>query len=220
MERLKINYADLESVNYDSFYQKIQIKGPSKLTDEVLSIISSLMETIRCDKLTSIGEDVLNCDDTINILERIVREKHLLCKISKKPNGYYLTYFNTKSAIVSSGREHTLTQLENHILSSYTSLRKDLGFTPSESFNIQRWSEFKTQNLLGNPEIACRFLNVDREIIIFGKKDFVFELDAKIDQFLAHNKQTSNLKVNEFNQTDVIIQLNDVFEYFKLSSFP
>jgi hypothetical protein len=101
---------------------------------------------------------------------------------------------------------NALSELENHILAYYTSLRKDLGVTPSEMLNFQRWSEFKTKYLLGNQEIKIRLLNVDREIIIFGKKEFVFELDSKIDEFLAQIKQ-SNLKLTNFDQSEVSIIL-------------
>jgi hypothetical protein len=76
------------------------------------------------------------------------------------------------------------------------SLRKDYGVTPSEMLSIQQWSEFKTKYLLGNSEVKFILLNVDREIIIFGKKKLVCDLDIKIDEFLSQNKQLNSTLTN------------------------
>jgi hypothetical protein len=213
LQHIRINQADLELIQYDSNNQKILIKGPLQNVNEVISMLSLLMKNICFEKLTSISEDAINCNDIIEILERIVKEKKLFCHVSKRPYGFYLTYFRTASPIILQENAipinkclNALSELENHILAYYTSLRKDLGVTPSEMLNFQRWSEFKTKYLLGNQEIKIRLLNVDREIIIFGKKEFVFELDSKIDEFLAQIKQ-SNLKLTNFDQSEVSIIL-------------
>jgi hypothetical protein len=76
------------------------------------------------------------------------------------------------------------------------SLRKDLGVTPSEMLSIQQWSEYKTKYLLGNSEVQFILLKVDREIIIFGKKKLVCDLDSKIDEFLSQNKQLNSTLTN------------------------
>ena len=204
VESLKLQNKELEILNYSNFDHELQLKGPSKLVDEIINEFTELSKTIHCDRLISISEDATNCEDTINILERIRREKNLLCKVHKKEKGFYLTYFQTNSQ-----NDDALIQLENFLFLNYTTLRKNFGLTSTESLNMQKWSEFQTNNLIGNPTITFKLINSNREIIIFGKKESVLELDTKINEFLEHNKQISNQKLN-LKQEDVGVYIESV----------
>jgi hypothetical protein len=210
IDRLRLKFTDIESISYVEETQNVQLRGSAKRLDEFLIQLCDSITKISSNKVTSISDEVSNSMNITETLQKIINEKKLFCKLIKKNDGLYLIYLlDDKSSRVSPGNAtpinkdlNALSELENHILAYYTSLRKDLGVTPSEMLNIQPWSEFKTKYLLGNSEVKFRLLNVDREIIIFGKKELVFDLDSKIDEFLSQNKQ-SNSTLTNFDQSEV-----------------
>ena len=199
IDRLKYKYPDIESVAYDMETQNVQLRGPAKRLDEILIYISDSVSSIRCEKLNSICEEAINCANLKIILEKIIDEKKLTCKMSKKSDGIYLIYFLQKT-------ESSFSILENHILRNYTSTLLDISKS-SNVLNDVKWSEFKNKNLITSDEFTFSILN-SKDLVIFGKKEIVFELEIKLQEFFANNKnekQTLSKKI-ESSHDEVIFK--------------
>ena len=194
LHKLKLKFPDIQIIN-DSVFRRINLNGPQNRVDEFQKLLDDYFRSIRSDKLRSINEEALNCANMINILEKIAEEKQILCKFSKKNDGFYIIYFQNNSCIESQKIE-TFTRVETHIMQNYTCSRIDF-LNSNNEFNGQKWSSFKNNHLTSNQDIT--FSNVNsKEIIIFGKKEMVFTLEAEIQKFLETNKQITKHKLRYF----------------------
>ena len=180
--------------------QNVQLRGPGKRLDEVLLDLTDSVSKIRCDKLSSISEEALKCSGLMSFLEKIIIEKKLLCKLSKRETeGMYLVYFADYSGF---------TELEDFFLSYYTTITIDFA-NNTEFINTSKWSEFKNKNLISNQDLIWSLVN-SRELVMFGKKECLFELENKIQEFLEQNKPSSSNTISLIlPQLDVIKNLKD-----------
>jgi hypothetical protein len=202
IERLRKTYQQIEYIFYDSQTKKIQLRGPGNLVDEVLMLISDVIPKIRSDKLRSISQDSLNCPDVVNILENISNFNKLLCIFVKKIDALYLVYFNDCPQI-DSPMNQTFQEMDSCIAAYYTCTKIDF-LKHTEVLNGTKWSEFKIDNLLVNQDITFSLVDSkqSKELVMFGRKEVIFDLELKVQNFLDENKLVSKVAL-EFPQNDV-----------------
>ena len=178
---------------YEANSQTIQLIGPNKRVDELQLLLSDYLTNVRCDKLTSISDEAINCENMINLLERIAMAQQILCKFSKKNDGFYLIYFQSISRN-DEQRVEVYKRIENDILMNYTSTKIDF-LNQSDALNGTKWAEFKSKNLTGNHNITFRLIN-SKELVIFGKKEVLFDLEERVQDFLDQNRQSTEILLN------------------------
>ena len=196
---LKLKFRDIESISYTEETNSIQLRGPAKRLDEILIQICDSISKIRSDKLSSISDEVIKCNNLTKIVQKIIDEKNLFCKLIKKTDGLYLIYFLQK--------ESSFLQLENLILQNYTSTTIDCSMS-SDVLSDVKWTDFKTKNLLTNHDLTFRLVN-SKELMIFGKKEILFELENKVQEFLGKykNEKPNLSKKLDFDQNEVSRQV-------------
>ena len=191
LNNLKPKFPDIHHI-YNTLDKKITLSGPDKRVEEFSKLVLDYFISITCEKLRSINEEALNCQNMINLLEKLADEQHMLCKFMKKHDGFYLIYFQYKKL-------ETFNQLESIIMQNYTSTKIDF-LNRTDALNGQKWFLFKKKNLIDKRNI--RF-NIDKDIIIFGKKEDVFTLESKIQEFLETNKKRDGIKL-DFSKNEVV----------------
>lgn len=200
---------NLSYLNYDGKRQKICLKCTNNMLNEINTLFLNCLQRIECKRLEEFEtSEILRLKDLKMLLESFVDENDLLYRFdvindnrNTTENGIYVIYFSN-CPVIDSMYHVTFEKVKKCILNNATYVDIDVsGY--KELLQTQKWTNFRNSVL--NNKTNKNFMRYsiwsDKTLLIFGKKDIVFELDYKVRTFLAENKLTSQKL--ELEQDDV-----------------